>query len=140
MKTVLVVDDESDFRTLVKRYMAPKGWRVLEAKSMKEALELSKCCDVMVIDYALGQEDGETLLQELKAQNNVVPIIVVSGLMPTKATIARLYDLGIVQYVDKPVRMCNLYATIDRAVHLVDMVDQIDAHSIKLLHLVGASV
>lgn len=138
MPTVLVVDDEEDIRSSIQKYMSKKGWGVLEARNYDEAAQLADSCDVMILDYALNGKTGEHVLQNMKEQNNVVPVIVISGVMPSRETISRLYDLGIVEYVDKPVRMSVLFEKVDRAIHLVEMVDELDQHSSKLLAFVGA--
>lgn len=140
MTTALIVDDEEDIRSCIRKYLSRKGWGVLEARTYAEAIELSDSCDVIVLDYALdGANTGEHVLKVLKERNNIVPVIVISGVMPSREAIARLYDMGVVQYLDKPVRLHVLFEMLDKAIHLVEVVDRLDEHSAKLLSFVGAA-
>lgn len=123
MKTALVVDDEKDFRRLVSRYLTRKGWQVLEASNYLEAMPLTKQCDIIILDYSIGDPNGEVLLSDTRKEENLVPVVMISGVMPLQETIQRFYELGIFHYIAKPMQIETLYSTLDRATKIVDLLD-----------------
>jgi two-component system, OmpR family, response regulator MprA len=68
--TVLVVDDEQNFRDLLRNRFAAEGWIVLEAGSMAEAFPICRRMppDVLVLDHSMpgltGIEAGRILVRE----------------------------------------------------------------------------
>jgi CheY-like chemotaxis protein len=79
--SVLVVDDDVDFRALARRLLEPGGFEVREAASIAECLARmgSRCADVIVLDILLPDGDGITALREIRDRFPRIRIVTVSG-------------------------------------------------------------
>ena len=77
-KVVLVVDDEPAIRLLCRVNLELGGYIVREAGSLAEArAEVAEGVDVVLLDMHIGNERGDTLLDELAEQS--IPVGVVTG-------------------------------------------------------------
>jgi two-component system, OmpR family, response regulator ResD len=101
---ILVVDDESSVRDVVKRYLEREGYSVLLAASGPEALlAIDSARDrirLVVLDVMLPGLDGLAVLRRVR-NDNPVPVIVLSARSEEFDRIAGL-DLGADDYVSKP--------------------------------------
>ncbi len=98
---ILIVDDEPAIRRLVGGALARAGYRVIEARSAREAataLQIAKP-ELVLLDLGLPDRDGLELVQPIKAAGAAV--IVVSARDETAEKVAAL-DLGADDYVTKP--------------------------------------
>ncbi len=81
--TVLLVEDEDAVRSFASRALATRGYKVLEAASGVEALELmdreNGKIDLVVSDVVMPEMDGPTLLRHLRQRNPNIRIIFMSG-------------------------------------------------------------
>ena len=87
-KKVLIIDDDENIRTLVKKLLDINGFVVSGAKSALEAKprirdskkDPKNRFDLILLDINLGNTSGLELLNELKAENLIVsPIIIITG-------------------------------------------------------------
>jgi CheY-like chemotaxis protein len=83
VRKVLVVDDESDMRFLLRMVLEPEGFEVVEAHHGAVALELVKeeQPDLVVTDLMMPVMNGRELIERLRAdaQTAGIPIIVLSA-------------------------------------------------------------
>ena len=81
--TVLLVEDEDAVRSFASRALATRGYKVLEAASGVEALEVmdreNGHIDLVVSDVVMPEMDGPTLLRHLRQRNPNIRIIFMSG-------------------------------------------------------------
>ena len=81
--TVLLVEDEDAVRSFASRALATRGYKVLEAASGVEALEVmdreNGNIDLVVSDVVMPEMDGPTLLRHLRQRNPNIRIIFMSG-------------------------------------------------------------
>jgi two-component system cell cycle sensor histidine kinase/response regulator CckA len=81
--TILLVEDEEAVRAFASRALASRGYKVLEAASGVEALEVMKEAggkvDLVVSDVVMPELDGPSLLRELRKERPDLKIIFVSG-------------------------------------------------------------
>lgn len=82
MRRILVVDDESNMRFLIRMILEPEGYQVIEAKHGAEALELVKETkpDVVVTDLMMPVMDGLELIKHLRSDSETagLPIVVIT--------------------------------------------------------------
>lgn len=90
MKTVLVVEDTEDLRTLFVEVLRQEGYRVVGAENGEEALrvlrsEISEPC-LVLLDMMMPVMDGEAFLNALHESHRVasLPIVVVSAAVSAK--------------------------------------------------------
>ena len=140
MKTVLVVDDDPSFRSLCRRWLEKNGHVVLEASGPSGAILAGRQADLILLDYNLGSSDAEDVMAMLDADSNAVPVILVSGEKPSQAVVDRLESMGIVRYIEKPVRMNDLQEAIDQAIKVSDDLDRCDQACQKIGALVESVV
>lgn len=82
--TVLVIEDETDLRGLLKEKLLREGFNVLEAENGKTGLETatSQHPDIILLDIIMPVMDGMTMLKELRKNEwgKYVPVIILSNL------------------------------------------------------------
>ena len=74
---ILVVDDEKDFRDLLRFHFEDLGYLVLEAGDGQEALDIfaerRREIDLVITDIRMPRLDGERLIQELRRRDPISP-------------------------------------------------------------------
>jgi len=79
-KHIVVVDDETSFRTMLRKTLETAGYRVSEAKNALGLTELGTY-DLMLLDIKMPGIDGHKILSSLKqGENRNAPILVMTGL------------------------------------------------------------
>lgn len=102
MAKMLVCDDESGLRAVIKRYAVFEGHEVTEAGDGMEAVEIcrSKKFDIIIMDIMMPQLDGFSAVKEIKKLYDV-PIIMLSA-RGEEYDKLHGFELGIDDYVVKP--------------------------------------
>ena len=109
---ILVVDDDTKVRTLLRRCFEGEGFAVSEAK---DGAELRACLDqhpitLVTLDLNLGKENGLDLAREMRRDHNV-PIIMLTGKGDPIDRIVGL-ELGADDYLAKPFELRELLARV----------------------------
>jgi two-component system KDP operon response regulator KdpE len=129
---VLIVDDEPPIRKLLRMGLGTQGYEVIDASNGKTALEaLANKPDLVILDLGLPDMQGMDLLRRMRAQNEGVPIVVLSSRGDEDAKVAAL-DLGADDYVTKPFGMDELLARIRAALR-----HQLQVHGERPIFRVG---
>jgi two-component system phosphate regulon response regulator OmpR len=99
---LLVVDDDTRLRDLLRRFLMSNGFRVTVASDAAEARTLTKSLvfDAMVLDVMLPGENGLDLASAMRAQSDV-PILMLTARGETEDRIAGL-ERGADDYLAKP--------------------------------------
>ncbi len=100
---ILIVDDDTDFRTAVVDGFGNLGLAVLDAESGQVALEIlrSTChMDLLVVDYSLGRMDGLELIQRAQTLHPGLKSLLITG--RTNLPGSRLRSVGNVTVLNKP--------------------------------------
>jgi CheY-like chemotaxis protein len=83
LKTILLVEDERDIRSLVSMMLSKAGYRILEAADGGEAISLwqehGAQIDLIITDLLLPHRTGEELAVEFRASRPDLKVIFVSG-------------------------------------------------------------
>ncbi|MGR6425329.1 response regulator [Aeromonas veronii] len=110
--THILVDDHSEIRDLLKRFLEQHGLRVScarDGKEMKRLLE-EREFDLLVLDLMMPGEDGLTLCRELRVKSNL-PIIMLTAMGEETDRIIGL-EMGADDYLAKPFNPRELLARI----------------------------
>jgi two-component system cell cycle response regulator DivK len=110
--TVLIADDSSDTRQMLRQAFELKGYSVLEAANGQEALDITKkfCPNLIVVDLNMPKLDGlETVryVRELKGSAQQVPILCITAFDVYGMEEAALAT-GCNQYLSKPIDLHEL--------------------------------
>ncbi len=112
---VLVIDDEPPIRRLLRTGFATEGYETLEAEDGRSGLAmLARRPDLVVLDLGLPDVDGLALLKAIRAQDERVPIVVLSSRSDEAGKVEAL-NLGADDYVTKPFGMEELLARLRTA-------------------------
>lgn len=117
---ILVVDDESDIRNLLKRVLESKEREILTAENGPEALVLfgSHNVDLVILDIGLPELDGWGVLQKIRDTSDV-PVIMLTA-KDTPSDMSRGLLLGADDYVTKPFDLAVLEARITAVMRRVE--------------------
>jgi len=110
---VLLTDDDTAVRTMLRFALEDEGYAVTEAATAEEALECFRSdpsIDLVLVDLQLPGMSGFDLCRELRAQS-AVPMIIVSAKVDTHDIVAGL-ECGADDYLTKPVAPKELAARI----------------------------
>ncbi len=100
---VLIVDDESGIREVIKEYCLNEGFSIIEAENGIEAIKKVKenaNIDIIILDIMMPKMDGYTALTEIRKNCNI-PIIMLSARTDEYDKL-QSFDLGVDDYVTKP--------------------------------------
>ena len=100
---ILVADDESRMRRLIKDFLRREGYRVTEAADGEEALDLfyeTKEWDLVILDIMMPRRDGYDVLAEIRETSDV-PVIMLTAKSAEEDEL-KGYDLGVDEYITKP--------------------------------------
>lgn len=108
-QSVLVVDDEENFLTLLKWYLSQRGYEVHAASSADEAFAFLQQhpVDVALLDIRLGGRDGMSLLEQITEHSPGLKVIMMTA-YPTVSSIKQAFDRGAMRYLTKPVDLQEL--------------------------------
>lgn len=111
---ILVVDDESRMRKLVKDFLVHKDFQVLEAGDGEEALDVffaNKDIALVILDVMMPKMDGWQVCKEIR-QYSKVPIIMLTAKSDERDELLG-YNLGIDEYITKPFSPKILVARVE---------------------------
>jgi two-component system, NtrC family, response regulator AtoC len=113
---VLVVEDEAYVRESLAEMLRERGYEVLEASSMGEALSLlgSLSVDVVLTDFRMPGGDGLQLLKQMQETSPEVPVVVLTG-QGTIASAVECLKNGASDYLLKPADPDALEVALARA-------------------------
>lgn len=101
--TVLIVNDDDEFRNLARGILEPAGFQVIEAENVAQCLiELgSHRVDVIILDIVMPERDGIEAVQDLKKASPESKIVTVSGTRNSAVYLAASAYLGADASLDK---------------------------------------
>lgn len=133
---ILVVDDESRMRKLVRDFLEREGFRVLEASDGAEAMELfyqDKDIALFILDVMMPNMDGWQVCREVR-QTSKVPIIMLTARSEERDELQG-FELGVDEYISKPFSPKILVARVTailRRANALDSGQVVDAGGISI--------
>ena len=100
---ILVVDDESRMRKLVKDFLVREGYIVLEAGDGMEAMDLfyeEKDIALVILDVMMPKMDGWQVCREIR-EHSRVPVIMLTARSDERDELQG-FELGVDEYISKP--------------------------------------
>lgn len=111
---ILVVDDESRMRKLIRDFLCKKGYEVIEAGDGEEAIDLffnNKNIDLIILDVMMPKMDGWQVCREIRKYSKV-PIIMLTAKSEEQDELLG-FELGVDEYITKPFSPKILVARVD---------------------------
>ena len=112
---ILVVDDESRMRKLIKDFLAAKGYSILEAEDGEKALQVfeenSEKISLILLDVMMPKLDGWSVLRQIR-QTSKVPIIMLTARGEEQDELFG-FELGVDEYISKPFSPKILVARVE---------------------------
>ena len=139
---VLVVDDEPDIRELVREILEDEGYEVATAESAAAARATlqRRQPDLVLLDIWMPGEDGISLLREWAGGGPpAFPVVMISG-HGTVETAVEATRQGALDFVEKPLSMGRLIATVEQALQQSDSAALAAAGGAAIIQPVGRSV
>ena len=114
-KRVLLIDDEARVRTSLKMVLEP-NYEILQAADAQEGLDTfrKEGPDLVLLDVILPGTDGLAVLQTLRSENRMTPVIMLTGTKSVKTAVDAM-KLGAADYLSKPFDVEELRIVVDRA-------------------------
>lgn len=102
-KSILVVDDDSEIRHVLRDFFNTRGYKVLEAESGEKAVELARSekIQAVLLDIKMPQMDGIATLKKLLKINPRVGVVMLTASQDDE-NIKKALELGAYSYVIKP--------------------------------------
>ncbi|MDO4323851.1 MAG: response regulator transcription factor [Lachnospiraceae bacterium] len=111
---VLVVDDESRMRKLVRDFLVKKDFEVLEAEDGEKALDVffdNKDIALVILDVMMPKMDGWQVCREIRSYSQV-PIIMLTAKSDERDELLG-FELGVDEYISKPFSPKILVARVE---------------------------
>ena len=113
---ILLADDEPQIRRLYREMLEGNGYEVTVAEDGTDVMEriAEADHDLMVLDLYMPNMDGFEVLKALQAEEQHVPVIVMTGHFPDDVVAERLRGLEVVEVLRKPVMISTLINVVNR--------------------------
>ncbi len=124
MAKILVIDDDENWRTVVREVLRLERHEVVEAVGGLQGIE---CCrqslpDLVITDIVMPDQEGLETIEQLRAEFPTLPIIAMSGggdYLRKEDNLELAEKLGACASVAKPLTREALLAAVDRALRVV---------------------
>ena len=132
---ILVVDDESRMRKLVKDFLQREGYSVLEAGDGMEAMDIfyEQKIDLVILDVMMPRMDGWQTCREIR-RDSTVPIIMLTARSEERDELQG-FELGVDEYISKPFSPKILVARVSallKRIYGTDAEEKMEAGGIEL--------
>ena len=132
---ILVVDDESRMRKLVKDFLQREGYSVLEAGDGMEAMDIfyEQKIDLVILDVMMPRMDGWQTCREIR-RDSTVPIIMLTARSEERDELQG-FELGVDEYIPKPFSPKILVARVGallKRIYGTDAEEKMEAGGIEL--------
>lgn len=100
---ILIVDDESRMRKLIRDFLEREGYQILEASDGIEAMDMfyaDKNIDLIILDVMMPRMDGWQVCKEVR-EHSKVPIMMLTARAEEQNEL-KGFELGVDEYVAKP--------------------------------------
>jgi two-component system nitrogen regulation response regulator NtrX len=122
---ILVIDDEAAIRDSLRMILEYEGYEFLGAPTGQEGLAAieRESPDLVFLDIKMPGMDGLEVLQRIKAVNETVPVVMISG-HATVTTAVEATKLGAFDFIEKPLASERVLVTIRNALDRSRLADE----------------
>ncbi len=114
---ILIIDDNKNFREMLKTFFSENKYDVFEASNSEESLFILKnnIIDLILLDLKLGSENGIDILKKIRKNYPIIPLILMTA-YATIETAVNAIKLGANDYIQKPVNLDALDIKIKKLI------------------------
>jgi len=115
-RTILVVDDDSDIRSLIRTFLEHEGYNVHTCEDADRAVHIfrrSPGIDLLITDFSMPERTGMDLAREIKSIRPTLPVLIVSGMIMAAAELERM-RIRNWNFLPKPFSLPQLLAEVHR--------------------------
>lgn len=115
--SILIVEDDLTFSTMLKTWLGKKGFEVETASTQAKARKQlgTRDFDLILSDLRLPDKDGMDLLSWLREQQNEVPFIIMTSYAEIQSAVRAMKE-GATDYISKPIQPDELLKKIKEAI------------------------
>ena len=128
MSNILVVDDESRMRKLIKDFLTKDNYNVLEAEDGEKALEIfedeREKIDLIILDVMMPKQDGWSVLRKIR-QSSQVPVIMLTARGEEQDELFG-FELGADEYISKPFSPKILVARVEAILKRTTQIEKVN--------------
>lgn len=116
MANILLVEDDTTFATILENFLKKKGFDVVVKYSVKSGIEALKNnqFQLILLDYRLGDGIGLEVLDALRAQDKMVPSVIMTSFNDVRTAVNAIRQ-GVFDYITKPVNPDELLMVVNDA-------------------------
>jgi two-component system nitrogen regulation response regulator NtrX len=131
---ILIVDDEENTLASLARAFRLAGHEAVICDNAARALDLARerPFDLILSDVVMPRRDGIQLLQDLRANEIGIPVVMMSGQAHIEMAV-RATQLGALDFLEKPISSEKLLLTVDNALKL----KRLESENLELRQRVG---
>ncbi|HEY1756872.1 MAG TPA: sigma-54 dependent transcriptional regulator [Bryobacteraceae bacterium] len=117
MSVILVIEDEEKYRRVISLHLSSSGYTVKAAGTAEDGLKVAAEADLVLTDLKLPGMDGLALLEQLRAQNMLTPVIVMSAFGTVEIAVEAMKK-GAVDFLPKPFSLDHLSVVVEKALEV----------------------
>ena len=123
MPAILVIEDEDKLRRVVTLHLSSSGYEIRAAGTAEEGLKLAGDADLVLTDLKLPGMDGLAFLEQIRAQNMLTPVIVMSAFGTVENAVEAMKK-GAVDFLPKPFSLDHLTVVVEKALEVRKLRDE----------------
>ncbi len=123
MSAILVIEDEEKYRRVISLHLSSSGYSVKAAGTAEDGLKLAAEADLILTDLKLPGMDGLAFLEQLRSQNMLTPVIVMSAFGTVEIAVDAMKK-GAVDFLPKPFSLDHLSVKVEQALEVRKLRDE----------------
>ncbi len=120
---ILVVEDEEKLRRVIQLHLSSRDFEVEQAATAEEGLKRVDRADLVLTDLKLPGMDGLELLAQIRRQNSVTPVIVMTAFGTIEVAVEAM-KAGAVDFLLKPFSLDHLTTVVSKALEVRALRDE----------------
>ncbi len=116
-KKIIIVDDFTSIRKILREALTKKGYEVIEASNGEEALKHfnGTQVDLLITDFDMPDMNGAQLISKIRNMTRYIytPVVVLTGIKKEKIE-EQIQGLNVACLIQKPFDIKHFYSVIDR--------------------------
>ncbi len=129
MYNVLIVEDQDNARTMLRKHVAKQGYTVFEAENLSVANKVieTEFIDIVLLDINLPDGSGLQLLERITKEMPSTQVVVITGHGDIETAVHAMH-MGASDFMAKPIDTKRMFAALDRCKDTVDITRELNGY------------